>query len=254
MIYILFHFGLINFLSYGHSCGSFSMVPCHGHIMFVTTLALGSKPRQGFTRMWAKRKTQECGRVWKCTLTLPSELPFWELESRWTPETSKSDCNAQNPSPWRVIYIIGKLLKRRCPKWARMTHLDICNTSYDQKKGRKSNWQFDSRPWKVRNWLDYLTCRWRVTLCWKTLDEGYNFGSDLIPIGGLHKKLWFCKVVKVPTLAISGLAFWEFRDKKPFGWNSRREVQSILYGGRWWLPLSLGRGESYESEVARGSS
>jgi hypothetical protein len=30
-----------------------------------------------------------------------------------------------------------------------MTHLDIYNTSYGQKKGQESNWQFDSRPRKV---------------------------------------------------------------------------------------------------------
>jgi len=35
--------------------------------------------------------------------------------------------------------------------WACITHLDIWNTSYGQKKDRKSNWQFDSRPQKVRN-------------------------------------------------------------------------------------------------------
>jgi hypothetical protein len=40
-------------------------------------------------------------------------------------------------------------------------------------------------------------------------------------------------------------------DKKPFGCHSRGVVQSILYGGRWWLPPSLGRGESCESKVAR---
>jgi hypothetical protein len=34
-----------------------------------------------------------------------------------------------------VLYIIEKLLKRRCLKWARIVHLDIWNTSYDQKKG-----------------------------------------------------------------------------------------------------------------------
>ncbi len=33
-------------------------------------------------------------------------------------------------------------------------------TSYGQKKGRKSNWQFDSRPLKVKNRPDFLTCRW----------------------------------------------------------------------------------------------
>jgi hypothetical protein len=33
---------------------------------------------------------------------------------------------------WGVIYVIGKLLERRCLKWALMTHLDIWNTSYGQ--------------------------------------------------------------------------------------------------------------------------
>jgi hypothetical protein len=56
---------------------------------------------------------------------------------------------------------------------------------------------------------------------------------------------------------------WQFRDspsrgesqdKKPFGCSFCEEVKSILYGGRWWFPPSPGRGESYESEVARGLS
>jgi hypothetical protein len=42
---------------------------------------------------------------------------------------------------------------------------------------------------------------------------------------------------------------WESRNKKPFGCGCRGEAQSILYGGRWWLPLSSGRGESSESRV-----
>jgi hypothetical protein len=45
---------------------------------------------------------------------------------------------------------------------------------------------------------------------------------------------------------------WESRDKKPFGCGCRGKAQSILYGGRWWLPPSPGRGESSESRVARG--
>jgi len=43
---------------------------------------------------------------------------------------------------------------------------------------------------------------------------------------------------------------WEFWDKKPFGCGCRGEAQSILYGGRWWLPLSSSRGESNESRIA----
>jgi hypothetical protein len=47
-----------------------------------------------------------------------------------------------------------------------------------------------------------------------------------------------------PTLGDFGTPIWESRDKKPFGCHSHREVQSILYGQRWWFPPSLGRRES----------
>ncbi len=85
-----------------------------------------------------------------------------------------------------------------------MTHLDTWNTSYGQKKGRESNWQFDSRPLKVENHPDFLLCRWRATYRWKALNKGYNFSLDLISIRGLHTKLWGPKVIGVPTLGISG--------------------------------------------------
>jgi hypothetical protein len=51
-----------------------------------------------------------------------------------------------------------------------------------------------------------------------------------------------------------GTPLWESRDKKPFGCECSRVTKRILYGGRWWLPPNLGRGESYESKVARGLS
>jgi len=86
------------------------------------------------------------------TLTLPRQLPLGELDSQRTPKSLGSDCRGQNPLVWRFLYIIGKLLNRRCLKCARITHLDIWNTSYGQKKGRESNWQFDFWPLKVRNW------------------------------------------------------------------------------------------------------
>ncbi len=81
------------------------------------------------------------------------------------------------------------------------------------KKGRESNWQFDSRPLKVENRPDFLACRWRATYCWKDFNEGYNFSLDLISIRGLHAKLWGPKVVKVPTLAISGLPLGSLETK-----------------------------------------
>ncbi len=40
---------------------------------------------------------------------------------------------------------------------------------------------------------------------------------------------------------------WESREKVPFECSLRGELQIILYGGRWWLPSSLGHDESSES-------
>jgi hypothetical protein len=51
-----------------------------------------------------------------------------------------------------------------------------------------------------------------------------------------------------------GTPLWESREKEPFGCKSRVELQRILYGGRWWFPLSLGRGESNESKLVHGLS
>jgi len=127
------------------------------------------------------------------------------MESRWTPETSESDCRGQTSMAHGVLYINGKLLKRRCLKWARIAHLDIWNTSYGQKKGRESNCQFDSWPQKVGNRPLSDVRFGSATRRWKALDESYNFASDHIAIGGLLAKLWGSKVPRVPFGAISRL-------------------------------------------------
>jgi hypothetical protein len=57
---------------------------------------------------------------------------------------------------------------------------------------------------------------------------------------------------KMKSLGNFGTPFWESRDKKPFECSPCGEVQNMLYGGKRWPPLSLGRGESCESEVAHG--
>jgi hypothetical protein len=127
-----------------------------------------------------------------------------------------------------VLYIIGKLLELRCLKWARITHLDIYNTSYGQKKSRESNCQFDSRPQKVRNRPNLLGCRGRAIYCWKVLDENYNFASNCIPIQGLITKLWGSKVVGVPFGSISGLPLASPEREKPFGCRLHGQPQNIL--------------------------
>jgi hypothetical protein len=126
---------------------------------FVATLALCSRPRQRVVRLWAKRRTRESHdmfpgvqRVWRNEPShsqVNSHVRSWT--PKWTPKISEQDCRDQNPLPWRVFYIIRKLLKRTCLKWAHIAHLDIWNTSYGQKKGQESNWQFDSWTIKVEN-------------------------------------------------------------------------------------------------------
>jgi hypothetical protein len=113
-----------------------------------------------------------------------------KLESSGTSKNSELDLRGQISSHWRALNVIGKVLKCRCPKWPRMSHLDICSPSYGQKKGRESNWQFDSRPLKVGNRSVPDMRSGSVTRRWKDLDEGYKIGSDLVPIGGRGEELW----------------------------------------------------------------
>jgi hypothetical protein len=73
------------------------------------------------------------------------------------------------------------------------------------KKGRESNWQFDSRPLKVGNRpvpdVRSRSATWR----WKALFEGYNFGLDLIPIGGQGEELRSLKIPGLQPETVSGL-------------------------------------------------
>jgi len=126
-------------------------------------------------------------------------------------------------------------------------HLDICSPSYGQKKGRESNWQFDSRPLKVKNRpLPNLRIKSAIRR-WKDLDKGYKFGSDLVAIRPSSRELW---PPKVPGLHPGqfrvnfGTPTWESREKEPFGCSLGGASQRILYGGRWWLPPSPGRAVS----------
>jgi hypothetical protein len=57
-----------------------------------------------------------------------------------------------------------------------------------------------------------------------------------------------------PNRDTFGTPLWESQEKVSFGCKCGSETQIILYGGRWWLPLSPGCGESCESKVARGLS
>jgi hypothetical protein len=142
--------------------------------------------------------------LWPSVGVKPNTPKVGDLESSGTPECLGSDSKAQNTSHWGVLGVIGKFLKRRYRKWPRIGHLDICNPRYGQKKGRESNWQFDSRPLKVSNRpLPDVRIESAIRRS-KDLDEGYKFNSDLVAIRLCSRELW---APEVP-----GLQPGQFRD------------------------------------------
>jgi len=186
--------------------------------------------------------------LWPSVGVKPNTSKVGDLESSGTPECLELNSKAQNTSHWVVLGVIEKVLKRKYRKWPRIGHLDICSPSYGQKKGRESNWQFDSRPLKVGNRplpdLRIESARFR----WKDLDEGYNFGLNLVAIRLGSRELWAPKVSGLQLGHFQdnfGTPTWESREKELFGCSLNRALQRILCGGRWWLPPNPGRGESY---------
>jgi hypothetical protein len=94
--------------------------------------------------------------------------------------------------------------------------------SYGQKKGRESNWQFDSRPLKVGNRpLPNLQIESAIRR-WKDLDAGYKFGSDLV---------WFkprCDQTSQSGVMSSqspGTISGQFRDSNP-GVPGKSDIQA----------------------------
>jgi hypothetical protein len=152
------------------------------------------------------------------------------LKSSGTPAISELNYRGQKTFPWGVLYTVGKVLKCRCPKWPCMNHLDIYSTSYDRKKGRESNWQFDSRPQKVGNRSDPGACRCSETHCWKALKESYKFALDLVPIRGRSKKLWTPKILGVQTGTVSGLHFGSAGTKSHLGVGAVEQRKEYYMG------------------------
>jgi hypothetical protein len=169
--------------------------------------------------------------LWPSVGVKPNTSKIRDLESSRTPECLEFDNKVQNTSHWSVIGVIGKVLKRRYRKWPRIGHLDIYSPSYGQKKGRESNWQFDSQRLKVGN-RPLLDIRFEsATRCWKEIDEGYNFDSDLVAIRLCSRELW---APKVPGLHPGqfrdnfGTPTWESREKEPLRCSLGGEAQKIL--------------------------
>jgi hypothetical protein len=129
----------------------------------------------------------------------------WDLRVFWDSQKLRMRLQGSKHLASKCSLYHWKSLKCRYPKWPYMSHLDICSTCYGWKKGRESNWQFNSRPLKVGNQPDPDVCnRWSATHRWKALNK---VALDLVPIGGRNKKLWTPKVPGVQTGTVSGLHF-----------------------------------------------
>ncbi len=159
----------------------------------------------------------------------------------------------QNTSHWGVLGVIEKVLKCRCLNWPRIGHLDIYSSSYGQKKGRESNWQFDSRPLKVGNRPLPDVCNGSATRRWKALDESYNFGSNLVPIRARGEKLWFPKVPGVQTGIVSGLHLGSPKKKSHLDVASVRSCREYYKGEGCGFPR-VRAVVSQVSPIARGLS
>jgi hypothetical protein len=149
----------------------------------------------------------------------------WEFSA--TLESLELDCKGQNTSHWGFLYIIEKILKCRCSKWARMTHLDLCDKLWP--KERQGINLIPLRVGDVQH--DIGKVLRRDTTLVQTSSRSEVCTKSYSP-------------AKLRTLSLGDFEtpIWESRDKKPFRCHSHEVVQSILYGGRWWLPPSSGHG------------
>jgi hypothetical protein len=92
-----------------------------------------------------------------------------------------------------------------------------------------------------------VECNMALKSSWGGLQVWFR----LYPDRRLGWEVMFAQSLESPNWDSFGTPLWESREEVPFGCSLRGQTQRILYRGRWWLPLNLGRGESSESKVAR---
>jgi hypothetical protein len=211
------------------------------------SLGLTTKVK-GFARVWAKRGAWECRRVWESQMNShfgswsPGGVPklerviakvktlllvkfFISLEIYWS-------LDVQNGLAWPIWTSATQVMAKRkvgsqiaiwfptMESWE-LTRFPCVQVSYDMLlESSRRGLQLQFRPCPNRRSTQEVIV---PQSCGTP-----NFGDFRTPI-------------------------WESWDKKAFKCHSRGVAQSILYGGRWWLPPSPCCGKSYESEVARGS-
>jgi hypothetical protein len=95
----------------------------------------------------------------------------------------------------------------------------------------------------TRSWRALGECDMALKISWQELQHWFRPCPDRRS----GREAMIVQSLGSPNQDSFETPLWESRDKKPFGCSLRGVTQSILYGGRWWLPASSGRGESNES-------
>jgi hypothetical protein len=184
----------------------------------------------------------------------PLTLEKGTLESFGTPKSLEYDFKGQNTSHWDVFYTVGKVLKCRCPKWPRMSHLDIIQGHFGHLKHKL--WLKEGPRVKLTVWLSTTKSR-KSTRSWcvqvecntplKNSQRELQVFFRPHPNRRLEREVMNAQNPGSPNRDSFGTPLWESRDKESFECGCSGVTQRILYGGRWWLPLSPGRGELSES-------
>jgi hypothetical protein len=99
-------------------------------------------------------------------------------------------------------------------------------------------------------WHQHVKCDKALKSSWGGLQVWFRLRSDRRS----GREVMFAQSPRSPNRDSFRTPLWESREKMAFRCSLRERMQRILYGGRWWLPPSPGRGESSESKVARGLS
>jgi hypothetical protein len=131
-------------------------------------------------------------------------------------------------------------------------HLDICSTSYGKKKGwgvRLAIW-FSTIKSQESTWSQCVQAECNMSL--ESSRRKLQVWFRPHPNQKSEQRIMPSQSCGSPNQDSFETPPWESRDKKPFKHRCHEETQRILYEGRWWLPLNLGRGESCESRVACG--
>jgi len=177
---------------------------CHNLSLGLTTKAKACK---GVGQMWrsgatfqAPNNVGECERM---NIYTPKWTPTLGVGVSMDSQIFKKQLQGSKPIRLRIFLYHWKSFGTQMSKMGSHDPFGHSKDKLWPKKGLGV--KCDSSPLKVDNSPNFLACRRNATYHWKALDEGYNFASYLISIGGLHTKLWAPKIAKVLIVGISRL-------------------------------------------------